>query len=231
MSPNKTPRTQAQRTEETRHKLVEAAEHVFVQVGFEAATIDEIVKKAGYTRGAFYCNFKSKEQLFIATVSRVLGRLSREFDQLTRTYLDPRERLAALQKFYARIANEELSGALLLIEFKLYAVRHPKRHLRLSTTYSQIRQSREHLLEKTASELGLRLPLHPNLLETALAALLTGLLLDRAFYFTHFQPAPAEVESLMNLFFDRIISHNNGFSRDDSTLPQPGRTSSLVAAR
>jgi AcrR family transcriptional regulator len=189
---------------------LDAAQSVFVRAGFEAATIEEIAERAGYTRGAFYFNFKSKEELLIAAVTRVLGRLSHNIDELSQKYVDPQERLAGLQQFYARLSTEDFSSALLFIEYKLFAVRHPKRHAKLAAAYAKVRQSRERLLEKSANELGLKLPVSANLLETAFAALLTGLLLDRAFYLPGYQPAAAEVETIINLFFERIVSYKNG---------------------
>src|SRR5437764_12953955 len=55
-----------QKTEETRHKLLKSAQKVFARVGFEAASIQDIAKDAGHTRGAFYAHFGCKEDLFFA---------------------------------------------------------------------------------------------------------------------------------------------------------------------
>jgi len=56
--------TRAERQEQTRADLLEAAARVFLERGFEGSSIEAITATAGYTRGAFYSNFKSKEQLF-----------------------------------------------------------------------------------------------------------------------------------------------------------------------
>ena len=54
----------AERSEATRALLAAAARDVFADVGFAAATIDDIVSRAGVTRGALYHHFGSKEELF-----------------------------------------------------------------------------------------------------------------------------------------------------------------------
>ncbi len=46
--------------------MIRAAEKIFARDGFEAAKLEEIAAEAGYTRGAFYANFDSKEDLFFA---------------------------------------------------------------------------------------------------------------------------------------------------------------------
>ena len=57
--------TRAERQERTRGQLLDAAARVFVKRGFQGSTVEEISAEAGYTRGAFYSNFASKEELFV----------------------------------------------------------------------------------------------------------------------------------------------------------------------
>jgi AcrR family transcriptional regulator len=55
-----------ERAQATRARLIQAAERIFARDGFAAAKLEEIAAEAGYTRGAFYANFDSKEDLFLA---------------------------------------------------------------------------------------------------------------------------------------------------------------------
>jgi AcrR family transcriptional regulator len=60
-----TPRlTRAEQQARTRAALLDAAERVFAQRGFQGASVELIAESAGFSRGAFYSNFTSKEQLF-----------------------------------------------------------------------------------------------------------------------------------------------------------------------
>ena len=66
--------TRAERQAETRAALIEAAGRVIAQRGFHGASIEAITAEAGYTGGAFYANFSSKEDLFIELLEqRVFG--------------------------------------------------------------------------------------------------------------------------------------------------------------
>ena len=58
--------TRAESRAQTRSALLDAAARVFVERGFAGASIEAIAAEAGYTRGAFYSNFSSKEELFVA---------------------------------------------------------------------------------------------------------------------------------------------------------------------
>ena len=59
-----TPAT-TRRRENTRARLLEAAEDVFVRKGLNRVTVDDLVGAAGFTRGAFYSNFSSLEEVFV----------------------------------------------------------------------------------------------------------------------------------------------------------------------
>ena len=63
------------RRENTRAKLVRASLDVFVEKGIDGATVDDLVKAAGFTRGAFYSSFSSKEEVFIALFNEVTAEL------------------------------------------------------------------------------------------------------------------------------------------------------------
>ena len=63
------------RRENTRARLVRASLDVFVEKGIDGATVDDLVKAAGFTRGAFYSSFSSKEEVFIALFDEVTAEL------------------------------------------------------------------------------------------------------------------------------------------------------------
>src|SRR5215510_9700770 len=75
--------------DDTRDKLFEAAAQVFEEQGINAASIETIATAAGFTRGAFYSNFASKDELIVAmledhveqTIRRNLDLLARHQDQ------------------------------------------------------------------------------------------------------------------------------------------------------
>src|SRR3954454_19188950 len=62
--------TQPERRQKTRTRLLAAATRVFARHGYHAATLDEIAAEAGFTKGALYYNFASKEELFLALLDQ-----------------------------------------------------------------------------------------------------------------------------------------------------------------
>ncbi|MDH6532776.1 AcrR family transcriptional regulator [Aurantimicrobium minutum] len=62
--------TESARRQKTRERLMDAAFEVFSEVGIHAATVEMIAERADFTRGAFYSNFDTKEELFLALAER-----------------------------------------------------------------------------------------------------------------------------------------------------------------
>jgi len=64
-----TPATRSR--ENTRARLLEAAAQVFAEVGLDGASVEAVCDRAGFTRGAFYSNFESKDELFLMLAGSV----------------------------------------------------------------------------------------------------------------------------------------------------------------
>ena len=62
----------AEKQAETRSLLIDAAAKAFAERGYAAASIDAIAEKAGFSKGAFYSNFASKEDLVLAVLQRTM---------------------------------------------------------------------------------------------------------------------------------------------------------------
>lgn len=62
--------TRAERKARTREELLDAAMKLFCDTGFHGTTLDQVAAAAGYTKGAVYSNFRSKEDLFFALYER-----------------------------------------------------------------------------------------------------------------------------------------------------------------
>jgi AcrR family transcriptional regulator len=60
-----TPRRRTARREATRLRILSAAEDVFAERGFHGASVEDICERAEFTRGAFYSNFASKDELVL----------------------------------------------------------------------------------------------------------------------------------------------------------------------
>ncbi|MGF1426742.1 TetR/AcrR family transcriptional regulator [Kitasatospora sp. LaBMicrA B282] len=120
------PKGVIKRRPRTRAALLEAALAVFAAHGFRAASIEQICERAGFTRGAFYSNFSSKEELFLALFDahseRVIARIGTLVDSVDAAQLD----LAALVHLLSDVEPAERDWYLVTTEFTLHAIRDPQ---------------------------------------------------------------------------------------------------------
>ena len=114
----------------TRNLLLNAAEQVFARVGYEKAQVEEIAEAAGFSKGALYAHFKSKEELFLALyetkTASSLAKLRHALDSApTRD-----GKIDAFRTFYINLSKEK-DWALIILEVKLFMRRHPEVRERL----------------------------------------------------------------------------------------------------
>ncbi len=170
-----------QRTEATRRALLEAARRIFARDGFEASRIEDIANATGHTRGAFYAHFSSKEDLFFALFEQEAGDRLRDLRSVLERCADAEGRLQALRKFYVgRVSDRQ--WVMLALEFKLFALRHPKLRARLARTHRRIRESLKiETISKLIPELMKDRRESREMRRVALEAALNGLVLEHAY--------------------------------------------------
>ncbi|QZY50708.1 TetR/AcrR family transcriptional regulator [Leucobacter tenebrionis] len=123
------------RRRETRNRLLDAAAEVFTEAGLQGATVEQVCSRAGFSRGAFYSNFSSKEELFLAALQHQYelraAQLTRRAEQLIphlqecNEPLQPAEVAEYVQEFLAPVDAESAWFAL-ETEFMLLAMRDPE---------------------------------------------------------------------------------------------------------
>ena len=194
---------QQARTLATRRRLLAAAEKAFARDGFEAARLEDIAGLAGYTRGAFYANFRSKEDIFFALLEDWVAARIGEVNALLAKENTPAKRLRAFREQYAQLARDRRL-VLLSLEFKLYAIRHPEAHARLRVRLRRIRASVADLLRRLTEGTGHRLPIPGTAVSAALGAISNGLLLENLV--DNATLSDEDIRHLLGAFFDAIVS-------------------------
>lgn len=120
---NKKRMTHEERKVETRKMLLDAAAEIFAQLGFHGASVDKIAEFAGYSKGAVYANFSSKEELFLALLEE---KMKRDVDTIHQAM----EHQHSIDQFIEKIdyyfdleRQTNKVWSILNMEFLLYAMR------------------------------------------------------------------------------------------------------------
>ena len=140
--------------DDTCEKLFEAAARVFEEQGIGGASIEAIAAAAGFSRGAFYSNFKSKDELIIAMMEdHVAQSIRRNLDLLAR-HKNLADFIDAL-KTMDRSRQDPLGRSPLLhMEMILFVARAEKRRPELAERLRARRKLIADIVETTAQNSG-----------------------------------------------------------------------------
>jgi AcrR family transcriptional regulator len=152
--------SRAEQQQQTRERVIEAADRLFVEQGFHATSVDEVAGEAGYTRGAVYSNFASKEDLFFAVYERRAERGITEMEREIAAAGDARG-LDALSLAAARRRGQDDGWIAVFFEFWAHAVRRPALRARFAEIHMRVQEPVVAELERHADDHGYELPDDP----------------------------------------------------------------------
>jgi AcrR family transcriptional regulator len=142
----------------TRSSLMQSAARVFCKHGMERASIDEVAEDAGYTKGAFYANFASKQELFLAMLDE---RFTERIEEVDRAFADsgesPPEQARHAAADFARASRADPGAERLFLEFAAYALRDEDFRQELLTRFTTLRERLEQVYQRRHDEYGLHL--------------------------------------------------------------------------
>ena len=132
--------TRERRLEHTRSLLLDAAEEVFAEKGFTPATLDDIAYAAGYTKGAIYKHFVTKEDLFLAVSDRYWRRYFDSFAEVmsTASQIGAHELDEIAERWRQLSRDRGAEHAALGHEFTLYLLRNPDARERVAAKRAEV---------------------------------------------------------------------------------------------
>lgn len=147
------------RREATRLRLVRAAIEEFAARSVDGTSVEQLCEAAGFSRGAFYSNFASKDDLCIAILEyhrdQVLAGLEEAFSTPPDAPNVDWATGTALSTFFRIMAPTE-SFRITLMEIRLRAMRTPELAERAATLATGVRPELVEFMERIAAALGLR---------------------------------------------------------------------------
>ncbi len=173
--------TRKEKQAETRARLLDAAEQVFLRSGLQGSSVEEIAAEAGFTRGAFYSNFKSKEELFVELLQdRVYRQYAAMAMEAQAQPGSPRERLRwGIERLKEPYEKEDGRWLFRLwLECLTLATRDEEFRKLAATFWSGNRELIAEQTKEVFEEVGRQPPLPPKQIATAMIALDIGLVVQ-----------------------------------------------------
>ena len=193
--------TPKRRRSATRARLLEGALDVFAERGFHGASVEDICERAGFTRGAFYSNFGSKDELvlalFQATTDRLLEQIAALLPDLAN---QPGSLLDAVLGLLDDAGPDQRQWHLISTEFTLHALRDPDAAKALNKQRAMFRDELTKLVEEIATISGLRMTVPPEQFVRLVMALHEGARAQSLL-----EPAKVPAGSLEHTFLPMIL--------------------------
>jgi AcrR family transcriptional regulator len=170
--------TRRQKQQQTRKSLLQAAAQLFCKRGLEGASVDEVAQAAGFTKGAFYANFKSKEELFLVMLDE---RFSQELERLDHALAgtdEPREEARAAAADFIHSAGDD-EWPSLYFQFVAHAARNEEFRQELATRHQAMRERLGEIFGRWKEGLGVPPALPVEQITAMMFFMADGFLVDR----------------------------------------------------
>jgi len=153
--------TATRRRQATRERMLDAAAVVLAREGIQGASVEHICEQAGYTRGAFYSNFSSKDELVMALFERerdaMLERMRQAADPADLIGRDASEVIGTIMERFMLLQPPDRDWYLAHAEFELRGVRDDEVGRAFNAAWRQVKQQVGVLIQAVLGQLGMRL--------------------------------------------------------------------------
>ncbi|WXK24311.1 TetR family transcriptional regulator (plasmid) [Mycetohabitans endofungorum] len=166
--------TREQSREQTRQRLMDAAQTLFVKKGFDASSVEDVAAAAGYTRGAFYSNFKDKAELLLALLKRDHGNIQQALQRIFDLQGSVQDIEAQILTYYSTMYRKN-KCFLVWMQARLLATRDAKFRARLNALSRQTRADIAYFIDAFSARLGIRPIVPAAQLALGLMALCDGI--------------------------------------------------------
>jgi AcrR family transcriptional regulator len=199
-------RRQEERVALTRKKILSSAQRIFARDGFEAAKIEEIASGADYTIGAFYANYKNKEELFVEVAVQQIEKQISFALEAVRSGTDIKSKIHELLERMID-APEARKWAILTIEFSLFVLRHPQRSKHLALLRERLFKGIEEVFEDLYKGIDRTPPVPLPIIGIGFYTLIQGLMLEEKLNGKLVTPRVSS--ELLKIYLDAILGNES----------------------
>jgi AcrR family transcriptional regulator len=170
--------TRKEQQARTRDHLMRSAARVFARRGLEQASVEEVAEDAGFTKGAFYANFKSKEEIFLAMLDERFAQRLAEIERIVESDAEVEDQVREAGSDFASYVLADPQWQRLFFEFAAYAARHEDFRRELVKRYALLRDRIADVYRRRIERLGITAPVPVEQVSLMTFAMANGVALE-----------------------------------------------------
>ncbi len=186
----------------TTQRLLDAAQKLYARKGFEGVSVEMITEAAGYSRGAFYSNFDSKDELFIELLRREHRQKMGEMTALVDDGVSIEQFRRRVSEIYSQMYHDNES-CMNWVEARMLAARDSRFRSKINMLIAEKRQGIAGLIQYFYTRAGIAPPIAPDDMAMGFMSLAEGVKLSLMSSPSEFSPETAE--SVLHLFVDSLM--------------------------
>jgi AcrR family transcriptional regulator len=208
--------TRREKQEHTRSSLLRAAAKVFCKRGLEGASIDDVAELAGFTKGAFYANFRNKEELFLVMLDEKFSAELQRLDRALAGTEEPRDEARTAAADFIRFARSDPDWPRLYFQFAAHAARDEDFRQELATRQRAMRERLVKVYERWTAGFPAAPPLPLDDITAMTYFMADGFLVDQLI-----EPELSEelYTTMLTVFFRGLEAMAVGWEPSESDLP------------
>jgi AcrR family transcriptional regulator len=190
--------TRKQKQAKTRSALLDSASKIFCRHGLANASVEQVAEDAGYTKGAFYANFRSKEELFLVMLDEKFAAEIERIDRMLAGGEEPGEEARHATEDVVRFASADPEWSKLFFEFTAYAGRDENFRQELATRCRAMNERLAEILKRWSADFPVEPPLPLFEIASMSSMITNGFMMQRLI-----EPGLGEEEAgkMMAIFF------------------------------
>ncbi|MBO9532266.1 MAG: TetR/AcrR family transcriptional regulator [Solirubrobacteraceae bacterium] len=194
--------TRKEQQARTRATLITSATRVLARKGLRGASIDDITADAGFTKGAFYANFASKEAMFLELLDEQFAEKLETIERIAGDGSDLGDQADRVGRDFVEALRGDEDWSRLFLEFAAHATREPAFGAEFRERFDKLRGGVAAVLERRAAELGIVPPFPADEIARMTFSMAHGVALEQLL-----DPATPEdlFGSMLRLFFGGVV--------------------------
>lgn len=169
---------------DTRSRILESAYRTFARYGYTQATLDQVAREAGFTKGAVYWHFKSKDELFIALLDQRLKHQLAYIPGELENVFNADNPVKGLANFFEKqfsFCESDPDWPKISLEFMTHS-RNQDIQEKMNQAYRNVSRQITNLLHQMQADGKLAMNVAPSILTVVATSLLDGLVMAWTLY-------------------------------------------------